>query len=359
MIVLNCKECGSPLLTPEKERKYKEGKVVTNEGCVINPKIINGKEHRRVRCYDCFEKKFGRKPKRFNMVGYDMCYLMDATEEDIKEHRKIVNNVTEEGMIRRYGEEEGLKKWNKYRETQAKTNSLEYKKEKYGWTEEQFDEYNKTRAVTLENCIKRHGKKKGTKVFNDYCDRQSYAGCKEEYFIEKYGEKEGKDRYLQINEKKIVSLNSLVKKYGLEKGQKRWSQHISNRNFSKIAMEMFNGISHSMNKKYYYIREDSCEYVCYLEKLDSYAQIDFYDEENNKAIEFFGDYWHCNPNKYNDDYYHKHKEKTAKEIREYDKQRIDAIEKEHGIKTLTVWESEYNNNKEETIKKCLRFLEQE
>jgi hypothetical protein len=40
----------------------------------------------------------------------------------------------------------------------------------------------------------------------------------------------------------------------------------------------------------------------------------------------------------------------------HDKNRLDAIEKEHNIKILTIWEKEYNEHKDETIQKCLDFL---
>ena len=94
-----------------------------------------------------------------------------------------------------FGEEEGLKKWNHYCELQSKSNKFEYKKEKYGWTEEDFNNFNKTRAITLENQIAKYGEEEGTKRFNDYCEKQVYAGNKLEYFIEKLGEIEGRKKY--------------------------------------------------------------------------------------------------------------------------------------------------------------------
>jgi hypothetical protein len=64
------------------------------------------------------------------------------------EHHEVtkIRKSTLENMIRRYGETEGTKKWNLYRRKQSETNSYEYKKQKYGWTKQQFNEYNKARG---------------------------------------------------------------------------------------------------------------------------------------------------------------------------------------------------------------------
>ena len=46
---------------------------------------------------------------------------------------------------------------------------------------------------------------------------------------------------------------------------------------------------------------------------------------------------------------------TAKEIWNKDKQKIDFII-EKGFKVLVAWECDYNNNKEEIINNCIKFL---
>ena len=59
----------------------------------------------------------------------------------------------------------------------------------------------------------------------------------------------------------------------------------------------------------------------------------------NLIIEYNGDYWHCNPKKYDPDYFNQKKQKTAKELWEYDKNKIDLI-KEKGYNLEIVWESD-------------------
>lgn len=78
---------------------------------------------------------------------------------------------------------------------------------------------------------------------------------------------------------------------------------------------------------------------------------------NKKIIECNGDYWHCNPDIYDEQYYHTKLKMTAKEKWEYDKMRID-IFKSLGYDVLIVWERDFYKNKEKELKKCLTFLRQ-
>ena len=75
----------------------------------------------------------------------------------------------------------------------------------------------------------------------------------------------------------------------------------------------------------------------------------------NLIIEYFGDYWHCNPCKYKNDYLHPHKKKTSEEIWKDDKIRIDNI-KNYGYNLEVVWESEYKGKTtlKEIIKKYVK-----
>ena len=75
----------------------------------------------------------------------------------------------------------------------------------------------------------------------------------------------------------------------------------------------------------------------------------------DKIIEFNGDYWHCNPIKYTENYFHKHRQLTAKQIWEYDKLKKENSES-IGFKVLTIWENDYKQNDEKVIKECIEFL---
>ena len=82
----------------------------------------------------------------------------------------------------------------------------------------------------------------------------------------------------------------------------------------------------------------------YLKDYDNNIQIsrynvDFINRETNHIIEIHGDYWHCNPNIYEDDYIHPYFKMTAKERRKLDEQRKQYLES-LGYSVTVVWESD-------------------
>jgi len=78
---------------------------------------------------------------------------------------------------------------------------------------------------------------------------------------------------------------------------------------------------------------------------------DIFIPKLNLIIEYNGDYWHCNPKKYSENYFNKKKNKTAKEIWKYDNERIDLI-KSFGYTLEVVWESELKSDNK-IIKKII------
>ena len=154
---------------------------------------------------------------------------------------KLGRGVTITKLKLKYGDNEGEVRWKAYCKKQSETNSLEYKSAKYGMTESEFTEYNLSRAVTKENLIKRHGEKLGIEKWNTYVARQSYAGCKIEYFIEKYGEIDGIKKYNDVNKQKVLSYENFIRKYGEIEGTIKWELYLSNsRNlYSSVSQELF------------------------------------------------------------------------------------------------------------------------
>ena len=80
---------------------------------------------------------------------------------------------------------------------------------------------------------------------------------------------------------------------------------------------------------------------------------DVFIPDLNLIIEYFGDYWHCNPIKYDTNYFNKKKNKFAWELWEYDKSKLDLIES-CGYNVEVIWEREFRDNQsiiEEIISK--------
>jgi hypothetical protein len=77
---------------------------------------------------------------------------------------------------------------------------------------------------------------------------------------------------------------------------------------------------------------------------------------DNIVIEYFGIYWHCHPNIFNELDIHPHIRKTAKEIWEYDYTKIKYLEG-LGYTVIVVWENEYNDDKNEILKKIKNIVD--
>ena len=150
----------------------------------------------------------------------------------------------------------------------------------------------------------------GTKRYYERNQKVAY-GQTLEYYIKKYGEVEGSERFL----KRQTNL-----KLALNKKHKRTS---------KSQISIYTELLKTYNKMA-------------LEYVTKYGTVDMYDKENNVIIEFYGDYWHCNPLKYSDDFYNSNLHMTAKEKHEFDKKRIlNIINDIQPNKVIIIWENTY------------------
>lgn len=216
---------------------------------------------------------------------------------------KLATNSIEH-FIKKYGEIDGPLKYDKYKQFQRNKNSFEYKKEKYGWTKEQFDEFNSSRAVTLENLIKKHGEEKGKKVFEEYCKKQAKNGNSLEYFIEKYGEHEGILKYKEVNAKKAITLENMIRVHGETEGKIKFENWIKNntlfQNCSLLANEFVTNILFSINQQKYKVYSALTKEFCIYNSRPYFYDLVILDKNNKfkKCVEFHGDYWHANPLNY-------------------------------------------------------------
>lgn len=163
------------------------------------------------------------------------------------------------------------------------------------------------------------------------------------------------------------SLEKCIKKYGEEKGlevwkdrQDKWKKKVFNDNSyigigtSLISNIFINDILKLMVNKSDYLYGNTEKFI--RDSLTNKAyKYDLCNIKNKKIIEFNGDYWHCNPVKYDIAYYHKIKKMKAKEIWEYDEYKY-SLAKSYGYELLIVWENDYIKNPKEILKKCLYFL---
>lgn len=108
-------------------------------------------------------------------------------------------------------------------------------------------------------------------------------------------------------------------------GQECANKGVDKRN-SKFSNNVYLFLSSHFNniEKEKYINDDNKRY-----------SVDFVI--GKYAIECYGDYWHCNPKRYKEDYYNSRIKKTAKEVWDFDSRREEYL-KSKGYHVIIIWE---------------------
>lgn len=261
--------------------------------------------------------------------------------------------ITESNLIKKHGVTEGKRRWQEYRQKQAYSNSYDYKKKKYGWSSEDFDNFNKSRAVTLKNLIQKYGEIEGTIRWQNYCERQAYTNTIG-YFVEKYGQDQGIQKYKEVCKEKSHSIENICKRYecNVEAAVIILQDRINQNNFISNSERLFVDelekiIGQSLD--YSYKTKQYCVY--------GNNKANFFDIVHNKrAIEYNGDYWHCNPKTFSENYYHNTANKLAIDIWNEDKKKLNLLKKERNIDCLVVWESDFLQQPNEILKECKKWI---
>lgn len=199
---------------------------------------------------------------------------------------------------------------------------------------------------------------------NRECIKNAVKTTNLEYYLNQ-GMSEDEAKHALKERQTTFTLEKCIAKYGEEEGTRRykkrqldWSHSLHN-SFSHnsndgIAQSKFaNSLIESLCKNLCLNFDDCIEHRLYDNVLNKMFIYDFVYK--NKFIEINGDYWHCNPSKYDADFYNKSKNMTAKQIWEKDQNKIDAA-KRAGYDIYVVWEKDYRDNPKETIKRCTQFL---
>jgi hypothetical protein len=289
--------------------------------------------------------KFEEKNKKCKITRE---YIIEKYGEE-EGNKKLSNRgASLENYILRYGEVLGIKKWNEYLYKRKKT----YEKRKGSY-----------QSRTLSWYQEKHGLEKGYEIWDNKRKKQAYK-ISTKYYIEKYGEEEGKKL---IYENKSRGLQFYIKKYGEEEGQKRYNDKINKikkytyNMYSKWSIEIIEKLKKEIIDLFYYGENEliwkisECERNIIKAPYKRYIKPDLF--YNGRIIEFNGDLFHANPNMFmeNDTPNPYKNNLTAKQIWEKDEQKINYY-KLCGYEVLIIWNDEYNKNPEEVINKCLTFL---
>ena len=286
--------------------------------------------------------------KLWHTYAKENCYLSEeyyikrgATKEEAKELKlKKLEIVTPKIVAKISGQNNGMSSTN--RTAQQRKESSPFSKEFY---------------------IARGLSDKDRKKFNENVVKNRSYNTRLEYYINKGMSEEEAHKALH-DRQATFSLEKCISKYGEKKGleifskrQQKWLQSLyknfqcngdGRSNQSLFAKEIIKYCCKKLNMP---IPKNE-KYMFWKETKQAFAYDFMY---KNKIIEFQGDYWHCNPKLYDKDFYNKVKQKTAQEIWEYDKIKLECANF-YGYDVLYIWEHDYRNNKQETLQRCIDFL---
>jgi len=211
--------------------------------------------------------------------------------------------------------------------------------------------------------------KKKHEFIKKVCDKKSYE-VRLDYWLDKgYCES---DALKKLKERQTTfTLEKCTKMHGEDKGkeiynnrQQKWQKSLlDNGNlkcgYSEVSQILFYEILKYYNindmKDIYFATKNKEYYIC--KGKGEFYQYDFVDLKNKKIIEYNGDKYHANPNLYecNDTPHPFRKNITSQDIWDKDKRKKEAAE-ENGFEVLIIWDSEYKNQKINTLEKCKKYL---
>lgn len=196
-------------------------------------------------------------------------------------------------------------------------------------------------------------------------DANDNDNTKVEYYI-KRGFSQQDAQYALSKRQSTFSLQKCIDKFGTKEGTKIWKNRQQRwiSTLDKKTPEEKMIINQKKMNPDFCISQAEKELAATLlaKRFDVKTQQSLNDANwiydmvvGNKIIEYHGDYWHCNPQKYDESYYHKRLKMSAKT-----KWELDNIKKQHavskGYEYLVVWESDYKQNPQKVIDECVCFL---
>lgn len=233
-------------------------------------------------------------------------YTKDEWSEICK---KKISNLGINGYIRKYGKDDGEKKWNNYQSNWKI--GIEKRKKSGKWKN----------GRSLNEFQLKYGLKEGYRKWRIGYDKRNHT-LSMNGFIERFGEISGKEKYFQHITKMIKNCRSGAP-------------------YSKISQELFDAIYKLLSTdkqncvKYFTLNEEQ-QFIANGTYGINVLYTDF--KCGNIVIEFDGGYWHSFP---------------AIKSKDINKTRyLESI----GYKVLRISEQEYIKNKQETVEKCVNYI---
>jgi hypothetical protein len=260
--------------------------------------------------------------KHFSNIDYIMKSKWVSLEEAqiIKDDYLAKTRQDKNSFIKRYWEEEWIKKYNTFVD-KSKHTLNKYIKEY--WEEEwkiKWEQYRKNHSdwISRERFILRFWEEEWLEKYLEYCKIRTKK-FKKDYYILEYWEEEWEMKWKECCSKKIVNLELYIKKYNKDwvekykklveaktKKFKNWyyidtyweelwlemyNKEMTWPIFSKISIKFFNLLIDELDIKWALFWKN--EKLIADKNSKKIFRVDFLYW--NKIIEFYWDYWHHNP----------------------------------------------------------------
>jgi very-short-patch-repair endonuclease len=295
------------------------------------------------KCVICNEPTTFKSEKRNFGIGY------------LKYCKSHSRGYTLEKSIVKYGPKVGKEKFEQYVQKHRFKNTFEGKQLKYGWSKEQFAEFNKSRSVTYETMCKKYGSDEGAKKFKEYCEVQRHAGCSKEYFVDKYGELDGTAKYIEVNKKKSHSYESYLEKYKDPDIARQKLIEFREKglppNASKVSQSFFSKIVDVIGTDNIYFSKLNKEFGMMGDR--EYYFYDFCDTLSKTILEFHGNKFHVKDP--TEDFVQLYSGKSKEFVMEHDRKKEECA-RNRGFNYIVVWEDEYMKNRRGVIDDICRQI---
>lgn len=296
----------------------------------------DAKWDKRNRCYPCYCENCRDK------------YISEITSNaaKIQSRKNGADRSSKSYMISRYGEEDGIRRWNELRNKLSKSR-------------------------TLDGLIEKLGKDEGIKRYKELCDSDSY-GHSLNGKISKYGKEDGINRHtrMRIHMSKLrtdpeycISINGNDDKFN-----NLYNTSIKNlsdvKSYSNISKKLFDSIVDRIQ----FIFADISEDVYYGDKEwkipntwkvgDSkrFRVPDFFIKSKEIILEFNGGYWHERPK--SPEFKLSDLNQRMEGCIKSDFNKLQSYRK-LGYKVFYIHEYEYRENPDIVIEECIKFITNE
>ena len=277
-------------------------------------------------------------------------------------------------FIKKYGDVDGQRRYDEYiislKNGTKGINSLEHCKKLYGDVDGQRRYDIKSKRIsdpgrcTFDYFQKRYGDVEGARRREQYLQKQSKSQSLDGY-IEKYGKLDGTIKYLEHSSilSHVQTLNGFIERYGQKEGlvryelkKNRWIKTMNDKSDEEKARILKSKVSKSISNQSNRVFE--CIEKCFnitIKREEIVTPFVVDGLYNNIIIEYYGDYWHCNPTMFDENYYHRKKRISAKELWLYDKLRVEYL-KELGYSVFIIWEQDWKRKSEEIINDFAKLI---